>query len=256
MTLFDTLPTDAETMVTVHKWQDQGLGVAPFDAVAILTIPDAGESGMNVDGYQAALRDVFGSARGYGVSLGSCQSCGMCLRNNVVIRDANRKYFVVGCDCAEKTDDTRVMTQTEKLERDRQQAKREAKRQQERAEREARIAADLEAQRQRNGGRTDAEIEADRVKAEGEANRAKWTAVNGWIIDVLSRNTNSEFCQSIARELETAPSFPKLRGRVYDIVRDIYGKETGGRSGSKKWKEAVARFDERFETENGITHAE
>lgn len=251
-----TSTTTVEQKVLIHKWQDQGLGVAPFHAVAILTIPDAGEYGMNMDGYQSALRDVFGSARGYGVSLGSCQSCGMCLKNNVVIRDANRKHFIVGCDCAEKTDDTRLITQTQKLERDRLNLIRERKRQQERAEREARIVADLEAQRQRNGGRTDAEVEAERVKAEGEANRAKWTAANGWIIDVLKVNTNSDFCQSIARELETAPSFPRLSGRVYTIVRDIYGKETGGRSGSKKWKESVVRFDARFESENGITNAE
>lgn len=234
----DTL-SPAATMVTDHKWEASGVGSAPYRIITVIEVPSASLAEHNVSGYNNAMRGANEQARAYGVSLCSCNVCGMSLQNNVVVRNAEGNHFVVGLDCARKSGDHQLVTQAKKVQLQRDRAKREEKREQRRMESIERHQRELEAQRQRNGGLTDAEV-AEKVRQEElEARRAVMTEKNGWLIDVLVCQ-RGDFCESLARELETSEINGKS-DRVVSILRDIYAK-SHGRRGSKKYEAAYDEF--------------
>lgn len=162
--------------------------------------------------------------------------------NNVVIRDAAGAHFVVGCDCAAKTNDAKLTTEVDLLEKSRQRARKDATAKAEREAREQRIRADQEEQRARNGGKTDVEVIEERRRSEEQARREKVAADNSWLIQVL-KGRPGDFVESMIQELQTE-SINSLSPRCRAILRDIYGK-SHGRSNSKAWQSAVNEFDER-----------
>ncbi len=239
----------SEKMVHVHLWQDQGLGQAPFRAVALISLPSPGLAETNPTGFQNASIDAWRQARSFGVSLGSCDSCGMGLMNNVVIRDAVGKHFVVGCDCAGKTFDSKLITAVENLERLRNKAIREAKQEAARVERESLRALELDRQRAVNGGKTDSEVRADQQRTAAELNRQKMTAENEWLLTVLRSVYRGDFVDSMLRELEVY-SVKSMSPRTISILRDIYAKSFG-RGGSKKNEAAREEFDTKAGLDQG-----
>lgn len=165
----------------------------------------------------------------------------MCLMNNVVVQDATGKCFVVGLDCARKTGDTKLITEAQALEKARQRQLRAAKAEQKRRERIAAYEVELQAQRDRNGGMTDDEIEKRNRLAEREANRAKYTELNGWILDAL--HGGGSFIADMAEKLSSSP-IDSLSDRQLSIICDIYGKSHGRRN-SKAYTAAVDEFEAR-----------
>ena len=236
------------TEVLTHLWQEQGLGKAPFRALCIISVPSKSLCEANPEAYNNAWRECSQQARALGVELCSCQSCGMSLENNVVIRDAEGKNFVVGCDCAGKVGDTKLTTEVKLLEKARQRKIKEAKLEAERVAREARIAADQAAQRERNGGLTDAEVAARARQAAEDAKREKFTAENLWLLKVLD-GMNGDFVASMIEKLEVGP-LNGLSDRCVSILSDIYGK-AHGRGGSKKYTAAVDEFYGTYLTHQG-----
>jgi len=232
-----------DEMTLTHLWQEQGLGQAPFDAVCIISLPSQETAERNPSGYANAMSEACRDAKWFGVGLGSCNSCGQGLMNNVIIRDANRKHFVVGCDCARKTHDAKLISKVEYLEKQRQRQLKEERQAKERGEREARIAADLEAQRQRNGGLTDAEVKAEQRDAEQQAARKAMAEKNGWILDVLNAVPYaSDFVDNMVNELYRRP-LAELSERCREIIGEIYAKQVGGRRGSKKYQAAMEEYE-------------
>lgn len=231
-----------EQMLT-HLWQEQGLGQAPFRAVCIISLPSPSLAETNVNAYNNAMAEVCQQARGFDVHLGTCNSCGMSLMNNVIIRDAHGKHFVVGCDCAGKTHDSKLVSRVEYLEKQRQKAVREAKREAEWKARCAARDAELQAQRDRNGGLTDAEVEAKQRAEAEELHRQRMTAENGWLLNVLARVPYaSSFVDSMRAELERRP-LAKLSDRCQGILAEIYAKTvSGSRKGSKAYRSAEDEF--------------
>lgn len=227
------------TEVLTHLWQEQGLGQAPFRAICIISVPSKGLAEHNVDAYNNAMAECQQQARALGVHLCTCDSCGMALENNVVIRDVNGKNFVVGCDCAEKVGDTKLTTEVKLLNKKRKQEIKAAKAEEERKARESRIAADQALQRERNGGLTDAEVAARARQAAEDAKREKFTAENLWLLNVLD-GMNGDFVASMIEKLEVGP-LSGLSDRCVSILSDIYGK-AHGRGGSKKYTAAVDEF--------------
>jgi hypothetical protein len=227
--------------VLTHLWQEQGLGQAPFHAVCIISLPSKSLCEHNPEAYNRAMAECGQMARGFGVHLCTCESCGMSLTNNVVIRDANRKHFVVGCDCAGKTNDTKLTTKVALLEKARLRKIKEDRQAAERIAREARIAADLASQRERNNGLTDAEVAAQTARIEAERVAEHFTAENGWLISVL-RGMSGDFVQSMARQLERA-AFSELSDRCQSILCEIYSKSVGGRMNSKAYAAAESDFN-------------
>lgn len=87
------------------------------------------------------------------------------------------------------------------------------------------------------------------MKVVRETNAVKFVE----LINVLknaSRN-NFDFCYSMALEIEEATVSTELDGifspNQFDIVREIWGKQTGGRKNSNAYKAATAEFDAKFE---------
>jgi hypothetical protein len=226
-------------MIT-HKWQDDGIGKAPFTHTGvIISLPDP--NGHPI-AYQNGMEEASEIAKGFGVHPGSCDVCGTGLTNNHVIRDADGKHFIVGCDCAVKVGDSSLTTATKEAEKARKLKIKQAKWAAEREKREARILADLEEQRNKNGGLTDQEV-ADK---EREAKRHQYAAENAWIIDTLkSLHYPSGFVSSMVDKLQANPA-NDLSWRCLEILQDIYGK-TAGRRNSKAY---LAKCDE-FEAKMG-----
>ena len=231
-----------ETTLT-HKWTEAGIGQAPFTIVAMISVPSAGDIDGNfgaVERHNSEMRDAVERAAKYGVRLCSCEVCGMSLQNNVVIRDAAGKHFVVGTDCAEKSDDTKIVSKTRLIVNRRKREIAAAAREAKRVETAARIEAEYAEQRQRNGGLTDWEVQraAEAAAAEAAAATAAAEAEKtvGKIVDVLNAASShaGDFCASVARSLQ---SFDRLSDRAEGIVLDVYGKAHGRRN-SKTYEAA------------------
>lgn len=84
-----------------------------------------------------------------------------------------------------------------------------------------------------------------RVEALRSANQDRYAE----LIAVLEGQSShkGDFCDSMASSIRCDPfdtALEKiLRGRSYSIVRDIWGKATGGRRGSKAYESAIEKFD-------------
>lgn len=229
-----------EKMVHTHKWMDAGLGVAPFRAVDIISLPSPSLAEANVTAYNNAMAAAWHQSQRYGVSCGSCDACGQSLVNNVVIRGADGKHFVVGLDCAGKTSDSKLITEVQHLEKQRLAAIREAKRAAEDEARRQRYLERLQAERDANGGLTNAEVAQKKADEAAELARQKYTAENEWLISVLRKEYPGDFVRSMIESLSTA-STDDLSDRTISILGDIYAKSFGRRN-SKKYDAALEEF--------------
>lgn len=240
--------------ILTHRWQEQGLGTAPFRVVCIISLPSPALAEANTSAYNASMAECCQQAKDFGVGLGTCDSCGMALMNNVVIRDADGKHFIVGCDCAQKTGDSKLMSRVEYLEKQRQKAIREAKRQAAWEDRRARQEAECQAQRGRNGGLTDAEVLQREREREAAELRSSMVARNGWLLDVLARVPyESGFVASVVAELETR-TVESLSARCLDILAEIYAKTvSGSRKGSKAYQAAEQDFADRLSHTSNVS---
>ncbi len=230
--------------VLVHPWQDAGLGTAPFRVHCIISTPSKSLLEHNVNSYNDQMADACRQAKALGVELYQCQFCYECLQNNVVIRDAKGKFFVVGLDCAMKTGDTVVMTQPRNLERLRQKALRQKKADEKYEAKRAACEAELNAQRQRNGGKTDYEVqkqkEIDAQSARRHENIEKWR----WLLAELDKN-GGEFVKSMIEQIENR-GFHGLSDKCQNIIGEIYAKTvSGSRCGSKKFDAAFREFEDK-----------
>lgn len=235
-----------EKNVVVHKWTDAGLGSAPLRVVGMIHHPSPESYGQNVAGYNNAVKAAHEQAKAYGVTLCTCDYCGTGIMNNYVVKNAEGKAFVVGCDCVAKTDDTRVISQAKNLKRIHDRKLRDERRKREQAERVAKYEAEMETQRERNGGKTDREIEIEKQEAEDAKKRESFRQENKWMRDVLY-GVSGNFAESMLRELERC-RVRDLSDRCVLILQDIYAKSHGRRN-SKKYDAAFDEFYELAEIE-------
>ena len=241
-------------MVRVHEWEKFGW-VGPFHFITVIQLPSPSLAASNSAAYQNACRDVYQSCKGFGVSVGVCEVCGMALMNNYVCRDAVGKHFVIGCDCAKKLGDTKLMTKIDAAEAKRVREAREAKRVKAADERRAAEQAKLDAERAVNGGLTNREL-AERnqelaERAELESNRQIYIVKNKWLLTVLRAGNHpvGGFVSNMVERLESSP-VSKLSPRALEIVREIYAKSFG-RVNSKANNAACDEFDRLAGLEQG-----
>ncbi len=85
-------------------------------------------------------------------------------------------------------------------------------------------------------------------KREGirEVNRIRYAE----LVNVLN-NAQGDFCSEMARNISNDGFSTELyegilSPRQFQIVREIWGKQTGGRMNSKAYKAAVVEFDQKF----------
>lgn len=119
-------------MTTIHAFEKANLGVAPFRCVGMFSIPSPSLAAQNVDAYNNAL-----SMMPRDIGVGSCAYCGMCLTHNFIIKDANGKRFVVGCECVNRAGDAGLITAVKAERKKMAQEKRATRNNIKRSEREA-----------------------------------------------------------------------------------------------------------------------
>lgn len=212
-----------EAIVSVHPFEIVGLGCAPFRLI-----------GME--------KRVYSAAPGHQQPAGTCDACGQGIMYCFSIRSSCGRDSTVGCDCVMKLDrdDNRLVSAVQRAKADYARKVRDEEREAARVAREQRIEAGLQAERDRNGGKTDAEL-AEIKAAEAESiRRVQFERENGWLLEVLDRQPG-DFCQNMARKLEAGP-LASLSAKCLDILRDIFAK-SHGRRGGKAYDAAIEQFN-------------
>jgi hypothetical protein len=208
----------------LHPFEIAGLGESPFRFVGL-------------------RRNVYSAAPGHSQPGGTCDFCGQGIMYECAIQSRDGERFVVGMDCVLKLDraDNRLVASVKRAKLNLERAKRQAERDAKWAAQNAAREAKLQAQRDANGGLTDAEVAEKIAEAERLKESAKWVAENGWLLEVLDREYQSEFIRGMIQRLESG-SVAGLSPRMASILTDIYAKSFG-RRGSKKYDAAVAEFE-------------
>lgn len=215
-------------MANLHQFEIAGLGRAPFRFVRM-------ERHVNADGFPC----------------GTCDYCGNGLKYVYIVKGCDDKpEFRVGSDCVEKTLQgnnvllDNITRAKKRLDRETREAKRKAKALADWKAREAQ----LQAERDANGGKTLADLRWEAEKAAKDAqeaeDRAYYTAENGWILEAI-KPCPGDFVASICKQLEKG-SLLDIGQRATGIVAEIYSK-TFGRMNSNKYKEAYEDFWKRYE---------
>jgi len=211
----------------IHKWEDAGHGKAPFKVVGICEIPAPSLAEHNPSAYEKAMKSLP-----HGYRVGSCGVCGMGLSVNFLINSADGNKFAVGCECVKKAGD-HGMIETVKL------MKNKRNRQIAQEKREAAHQAKVQAERDRNGGLTDWEVEEQKRNEEKIEREQKMQPVYDITREIASllRDGKGGFCDSIAADLDNGliPS-----GRAYDLTCEIIAKKSGRKSSTKYWE----RYDQ------------
>jgi hypothetical protein len=199
--------------IRMHKWEQAGLGQAPFEFDCVTQ--NAG-------------------------SRASCDYCGTAITYEFWIHSHDGRRFKVGCDCVAKVDhDNDLLSDVQRAQARLQAAQREARKAAKLAAAEARRQAALQAQRDRNGGRTDAEVAEDKRKAAAARQAAELVPTNAWLLDVLRpmvRRGIADFVGSMFEQLQRRP-FYELSHRQLVVLEQIFCKQAG-RRGSKAHKAA------------------
>lgn len=226
-------------MVITHRWERFGYK-APYRITGLWSAPSPSLAEQNPSAYNAALASAPSACRG------TCDVCGIGITHHYMVKDSTGKVFAVGSDCVLKADDTKLISEMRaiknKAARDAAKAKRDAQRIADMAAAEA----DREAQRQRNGGLTDYEVEANRLALEKEEKRLAFRAAHP---DLVAALEHSDFGQSILVDFMYSGKFPQ--NRAFGICADIFAKHHGGRSGSKANQAQYDRFVELYRSSEG-----
>lgn len=221
--------------VLVHK--NFKMGTAPYRYVGLWSHPSKGIQEVNPEAYNR-----LASARPACCKY-ECDHCGMPITNHYMIKDANGTAFSVGEKCVEKLGEVEFITRADVDRRAHNRKLARARAEKKRAEAAAIREAELQAQRDKNGGLTDYELKEKRRQEEKEAARGGFRRQAAYFIDVLE-SKESYFCRSIADAMGEG-RLP--HGGGIRVVLEIIAK-TAGRTNSKaydaKFDEALAKFEQ------------
>ena len=164
----------------------------------------------------------------------SCDHCGTAIMHHCIIVDAEGSKFCVGTDCVVKTTHTEIITKVKLALKKKAKADRAAKRQAALDARNAAYEAEMEAQRDVNGGLTDREQKQEDARSALIIRRTRAAEIAAVILDAL-QDQGGDFCYSIAQGYRdgVAP-----RNRAETIVIEIIAKQSG-RKGSKAYTQAL-----------------
>jgi hypothetical protein len=220
---------------TVHKHFQ--FGTAPFRFIAVWSAPSKSLQEANPEAYNAQMRSKPEFCHF------SCDHCGTCINNHCIIVDATGAKFCVGTDCVLKTTHTEVISKVKLAIKQKAKAVREAKRQAEQAARKAAYDAELQAQRDVNGGLTDDQVAYKKAYEARKEQLARTNAIVAPVVNALDA-AGGDFCMSIAREYREGRA---PRGRAKTIVAEIVAKQEG-RKGSAAYEAALVAADELIES--------
>ncbi|MCY9866453.1 hypothetical protein OTK49_28340 [Vibrio coralliirubri] len=220
-----------ENTVVRHKFFKMGTGSA-YRLVGIWSVPDRS---MLI--HNNALFHKMVSARPKSCQF-HCAHCGTSILNHYIIRDDNGEDFAVGSSCIEKLGQTRLISEAKaaKLEIDRE--KRRVEREKKNKERQEKREAELNSQRERNGGMTDYELKQKEKQERKEDFFDFSRDVAKPILKILKKQ-NGGFVESIASNYKQG-DVP--RGGAKPIIIDIVNKDLAG--GARKGSKAYNSFTE------------
>ena len=222
-------------MTVAHKHYQ--MGQAPYRFITVWSAPSKSLQEANPAAYNIQM-----GARPK-VCRFMCDHCGTGIEHHFIIRDANGAEFCVGSSCIHKIGAVFNLSDAEDAERHRQKELRrdraEAKREAQRIAREA----ELDAQRERNGGLTNQELAdqelKEQIRLEKEANFYRYEYFISHLLD-----DRGYFAKDLARSLKDGSG---LYGRGVDIMLDIIAK-SAGRKNSKaynaKLEEAKIKWEQ------------
>ena len=216
------------TTETLHPFELAGLGKSPFR-------------------YSGMRENVYSAAPGHSQAGGCCAYCYQGIRYECVIKSSDGKVFTVGMDCVNKLGrkDNKLVSEVKRAKLLIEKAKRDEAREKRREENRLKLITALQAQRDRNGGLTDREVQEAKEEAERKAESAKWVTANQWLLSVLKKEYQGDFVRSMIDQVSSGP-VNGLSPKCVNILRNIFGK-SHGRRGSKKYDAAVSLFDERIQ---------
>lgn len=227
-----------ENTIVRHKHFRMGTG-SVYDLVGIWSMPPRSMMEKNNELYYKIIGARPSCCQFH------CDHCGTSIEHHYIIQDENKEKFVVGSSCIEKLNQTHLTTQAKakKLEIDRQKRKEAAE--ERRAAREAKIQAEQEAQRERNGGLTDYELKQKQAKENAEA-LVDFSVLESREVVKILKATSGDFCNSMIHNLRNGKP---PRGRAKEIVIEIIAKNlSGSRKGSKKYNESHVKATEMYES--------
>lgn len=217
--------SNATDQVTVYKFK---MGVGPYRHTAFWAPPSRAMLEANPEAYNREMATAPKACKWF------CDHCGTPITNHHIITDSTGDDFCVGSSCIEKLHDSKLSTVAKeavnKRNRERAQVKRDAKREAERTAREA----ELQAQKDRNGGLTDYEVEIEKQKAQDKLVQNKRADILVEFTDVLVDGFGKDVCDSLIRG-----SWPN--NRACQIVCEILAKQHG-RKNSTAYNEAYPRY--------------
>ncbi len=228
--------TELKTEV-IHKHFE--MGQAPYRLTGIWSAPSRGILEANPSAYNSMMEERPSYCRMV------CDHCGTGIIHHFVLRDAKGKKFSVGSSCIDKLGQEELVTQAQKLERERQRKLRQERAEKRREEREAKYQAELDAQREKNGGKTDHELKVEERAEREDALEDKYFELSEPIVKLLKK-AGGDFCKSISRDLRGGRT-PSGNGKT--IVIEIMAKQdSGARKNSKQYKESLPKMQELFES--------
>lgn len=183
------------TEVLTHPWEK--MYKAPYKCVGMYSLPSPSLAESNPTAYMMQLQSAP-----VGWGCGTCNICMTALINNYLMVAADGKKFVVGCDCVMKTNDYRLVRQMKGFKRDHETNQRIAKKAAETKKR-------LNAERERNGGLTDAEVAIETRKKE----REDYYLANAELFDKVKATGNS-FALNV---LDTVVQFRSMSEKQKDF---------------------------------------
>ena len=220
-------------LVTIHKHYQ--MGEAPYRFLGVWSAPSASLAEQNPNAYNNAMASRPACCRL------TCDHCGAPIMNHYIIRDMKGNKFSVGSSCIDKIDDventSKVDAARKAHEKKLRQARAEKKREDERTAREA----ELQAQRDRNNGLTDWELNQQQQRTAHEAELEAKREKLAYFINALDEGNNFE---GELRDNLMSGHLPYGRGQT--IMLEIIAKKAG-RKNSKaynvKYDEAEAQLN-------------
>lgn len=205
-----------DQLVQDHKHYTMGTG--SYRLVGIWAAPSKALLEANPNAYNIAMQGRPACCHF------SCDHCGTGIQNHFIIQDSVGAKFCVGSSCIEKLGDTQLITAAKAAEKKRQKAIRAEKRQQEQLARQAAYEAEMEAERERNGGLTDHEVGVQKREEARAQRRYDIQEVAGDIINVLSNV--GDFGTDMARQIEsgTLPTY-NARNICIEILAKRHGRK-------------------------------
>lgn len=224
-----------EKKVVMHKHYEMGRG--KYKYIGVWSAPSSGTLESNPHAYNSMMESKPSYCRM------CCDHCHTGIIHHHIIEDEDGKRFSVGSSCIAKLNQTELVTEFQKAEKERKAQLRIERGIQRQMERNAAYELELDEQRKKNGGLTDHEVSLEERKKLESENDDKIRELSDPIVALLKK-AGGNFCYEMAKSMRNG-SMPT--GGAKRIVIEVMTKQhTNSRKNSKAYKEAYPEMEALF----------